>query len=161
MRIKHHPFYSILTQLFVALVSLFLCSTPVFYFIVSLGATERYAPYIYMAARTLRLLAAVVLSLAIHKRNQKIFVHNDLLRKKFVHFTLGYICLSIWLHFGNVTPTLYSTISHTIGIYNLETTPLFLAVLWEQLFAGDLYWSILLGLLIVFYMPTSRKTQDT
>lgn len=152
---EHNALLIQLKKIFVSILLLFLCSIPVFFLMVSLDTNA----YIYMSARILRFLLVIVIGCFIRKRNQKI-LNTEMLKMKFDYLILGIIIISLLLHYTNITPSLYGSISYSIGVYNLETTPLFLAVLWEQLFSGDLYWSILLCLSIVFLdcpTPIARK----
>lgn len=55
-----------------------------------------------------------------------------------------------FLHFTGTSQHVYGVISGMLWIYHPDKTPLPLAVVWEQLFSGDLYWVLLLCLAIVF-----------
>lgn len=155
METKNCHFAGIIRRIFVALILLFLCSTPIFYLIIA--KTDKIS--LYITVRSLRLLLAILIGYKIRRENLGIYSNNEPQRKKSASLTLGIICISILLHLVGITPRLYLTISHTIGIYGLRSIPLFLAILWEQLFSGDLYWSILLCLAMVFlkYPNIARK----
>lgn len=151
MRLEIRSVSRILVKTIVLIFVLFLVSTPVFYWIISSSANGRDFTYVYVTARSVRLIAALVMSYVIRKRHQEVLAQAVAQKKKLFNVLFCLICFSVFLRLHHTTSKLYSAISHMIGIYDSDVTPLFLTVLWEQLFAGDLYWSILLGLSIVFF----------
>lgn len=127
----------------VVMLILFLCSTPIAWI-----ATRSVLGSIILKAT--RFLLVIIISFIIRKRSKSIFDQNIAKRDKYLYIIIGAICVSVCLHYANISTTIYGTISHSIGIYH-ETMPPFLSILWEQIFAGDLFWSILVSLLIVFF----------
>lgn len=150
-------------KLFGVILLLFLCSIPILYFSIYFNSTgtDKVLTSVYVIARILRFLVLIVISCVIRKSSREILVCHMLLRKKVMNFVFCLICVSIWLHVVNITPPLYYTVSDMVGIYHLENTPLLLSVLWEQLFSGDLYWSILLSLSIVFFSCPTPPDKGT
>lgn len=146
-----NPLRSMLVKVLLPILVLFLCSIPVFYGIVLSSMAGGGYPYLYILARLFRFLLVIAISCIVCVRNQEILVQADAKRKTRFHFIVDGILVSILLHLTGVTTDLYWGLSNIIGIYHSEATPLFLSVLWEQLFAGDLYWGILVGLGIVFF----------
>lgn len=130
-------------NILVAMLLLFVCSVPIARF-AALSVSGS------IILKTIRLLLVIAISLIIRGKSREALDQNKSKRGMYVCIIIGFICASVCLHFSNATPWLYGVVSTSIGIYS-ERTPPFLTILWEQLFAGDLYWSILLSLVIVFF----------
>lgn len=133
----------VVLSIFVTMLTLFLCSIPIAWI-----ATRSVLGSIILKAT--RFLLVIIISFIIRKKSQGIFDQNKAKRDKYICIIIGAICVSVCLHYADITPKLYGTISYSIGIYS-EATPPFLSILWEQIFAGDLFWSILVSLTIVFF----------
>lgn len=162
MTIDNRSLFHVLMKMLVILLMLFLCSVPIFYLTVYYSIYSRDLSNVYIVARAIRFLAVILIGCIMRKRNQEILIQSGSFRKKLMNLILGLICVSIWLHYDNTTARLYHAVSDIVDISNLESTPLFLSVLWEQLFVGDFYWSILICLsimLVTFRLPTKRKLQ--
>ncbi len=134
----------VISSISVAMLFLFLCSTPIAWIATCSGVLGS------IILKATRFLLVIIISFIIRKRSQSIFAQSRAKKDKYLYIIIGAICVSVCLHYMNITTTLYGTISHSIGIYS-ETMPPFLSILWEQIFAGDLFWSILISLLIVFF----------
>lgn len=167
---NNYPLHRVLRNMFLSVLLLFLCSIPIFYLTVTAqlnaeGSKEIFYGNLYIALRGLRLLLAVLLGCFIRKKNQEILSYHEEKRKKFRNILLVWVGISVWLHIDGTTAHLYGTVSETLGIFQGKV-PVFLAVVWEQMLAGDLYWSILLCLVILFvgyrkpmmYKQTSSPT---
>lgn len=156
---KERSLYNILWCVFFLVLMIFLCSVPVFYIIVShdLKYAIKAFSYPYAITQLLRFIAVVIIACIIRTKYRSIFVQHDVQRKGFMNVIIFCICISILLHIGDITPHLYGVISAMLRIFEPETTPLFLTILWEQLFSGELYWSILLATTIVFFRQSPKK----
>ena len=140
------------------IVLLFLCSLPVFYLDVFLALQGTDLPYLYVACRGLRFLAVVLIAWSIRQKSRDA-LRTEPKSARFTWILLGLLCVSLALHVMDITPKLYFSISSTLGIYGERTVPLFFAVLWEQLFSGDFYWGILIGLTVVCFPAPGPKYQ--
>lgn len=134
----------------------FLCSTPLFYV---LAVVINVRGIVYIAARIVRLLLVAVIAYAIRKRNQEMIDQDEQRRKRFMIFTLVLVFVSICLHLSEISSDLYWSLCYKIGLLTDEIEP-FLGILWEQLFAGDLYWGILLSLFIVFFRKPKKHEAE-
>lgn len=136
---------NILKKLLMINLILFVCSTPFFYATIVLRID------IYVTLRLIRFISSITIGfLFCRKREELIFARNQL--SALTKICIGLVLVSIWLHSENTIHKLCFTISSTIGIHS-QGSPIFLRVLWEQLFTEDIYWSILLCLTIfLFYV---------
>lgn len=146
--------FPIFRKTFIYVILLFLLTIPIFYILIFYEKQGKYILYLYIIFRFFRFILLVVLGCLIRNKNKNVILFH----KKITVFFLGCIFISIWLHLENITIKLYFTISHLIGIYS-QGTPLFLAVLGEQLLSGDLYWGTLLCLTIVFFNLSPQYKQ--
>lgn len=152
---KNIYLYSILKKAILYTTILFLLTIPIFYMLIVCELNGRSIPNLYVSLRFLRLMLVLMPAFSIRKKNKDILFSNKETRK-FTVFFLGCIAVSILLHIENITPKLYRTISDTVGIYGHSNVPLLFSVLWEQMLSGDLYWSLLLSLLIIFFHPSPQ-----
>lgn len=153
--------YKVLALSFFGILLLFLLSVPVFYFIID-GTQAKIISdngLWYVAARALRFLLAGGLCCLIRRKNKAILLEDKALGKKVLAAFGAAICLCLILHFHGFSAHLYGTVSNMIGVYTNTESHLFLSVLWEQLFAGDLLWSLLLFLPILFLSRPAAKAR--
>lgn len=145
--------FRVLRNVCAAVLLVFLCTIPVFYGLTAAGlpAGGIYAPYII--ARLLRFpLMILPIGLVARARNRDLLAQADGQKDRGVIFTLTCVCIGIavFLHVSGTSQHIYGVISGMLWIYHPDKTPLPLAVVWEQLFSGDLYWILLLCLAVVF-----------
>lgn len=133
----------VVLNIFVAMSFLFLCSVPIAWI-----ATRSILGSIIL--KVTRFLLVIIISFIVRKKSQGIFDQSNAKRGRYMRIIVGAICVSVYLHYTNITFKIYGIISHSLGIYRETTSPL-LSILWEQIFGGDLYWSILVSLAIVFF----------
>lgn len=143
--------FSILKKIVVIVLLVFLCSIPFVYAIVLLEMNGSQSTHGYIVTRGIRLFLIAIVGLVVRKKNKKELSGIEAKKKLLMLCILGLICVSICLHVSHIPLKIYIATSHAIGIFDLNRVPLLISVLWEQLFAGDLYWSILLCLTIVFF----------
>lgn len=159
MTSKKRVLSGVFWQVFFSVLALFLCFTPVFYWIVlhNLERGDHRFSYPYAIVQILRFALVIGAACIIRNKNRNILVQYAAQGKTFMKVILSFLIIGIILRISNIIPHLYGEISALLQIYNLEVTPLFLAVLWEQLFAGALYWSVLLAMVIVLFRQKPEK----
>lgn len=139
--------YCCLRDSLAALFLLFLCSVPIAYITV---ASDSVWPYLYISMRIGRFILAAAVGFWVRRRYYKVIYKNEPLRKKSVFVVAVCICVGVLLHITNISEKLY--LSMFARIYSpVSNTDLLLAILCEQLFSGDLYWSILICIAIVCF----------
>ncbi len=152
MKKRWRPFVKLGAKMAAALLALFLCSVPLFYAVIfSVGGWQP-----YVAARVIRFLLAAGIGWRFRRKGLLLFGDWEPERKRALLFVSACIAVSLLLHVTGVTPGLYWTITSTLGMMGPRADGhIAPAVLWEQLFSGDLYWSILFCL--AFILVGSRK----
>ena len=152
MKKRWRPFVKLGAKMAAALLALFLCSVPLFYAVIfSVGGWQP-----YVAARVIRFLLAAGIGWRFRRKGLLLFGDWEPERKRALLFVSACIAVSLLLHVTGVTPGVYWTITSTLGMMGPQADGhIAPAVLWEQLFSGDLYWSILFCL--AFILVGSRK----
>lgn len=142
----------ILAKLVITLAAFYLCTTPVFYALIlaSLKEEGRLYSTLYLACRGIRILTIIAIGFAIRQKRKGIAFEDRQLTKA-TAFHVGLFCVSLFLQAHKVFLTLYSTVSHLIGVLPRDGLPSFFAVAWSEIFDGNLYWSSLLCLMVVFF----------
>lgn len=148
--------------LFAALLLLFLCSTLVFYpmiryFRAQAGEYNPWSPtanWIYIAVRAAWLVLALAVCNLVRKKNSAALDGCGPLRKKALTVSLAAFAVCALLDALWILDKAYFTVDAMIGV---TRWPLFLAVLWEQLFYGDMGWMLLVGSVILFLPAMGRK----
>ncbi len=102
--------------------------------------------WLYIGVRALFFLLVALTAFSFRKNVQAVLSKNEPRRKMVMAALLLVAAVSFCLHAADITPRIFYTITYSLSIYDL---PLFWAFLWEELFLGDLYWSILLSLVIL------------
>lgn len=149
----HKILFAVCIKLFI----LFFCLTPVFYYLNILQNISIHTViHLYIFARILRILLAFLICYVVRQKNKKVLINQNNQRKQILFIIIKCIFFYSLLTLGNIAPKIYRTLSYTLGMLPKAGEPSFLAVLWEQLLNGDLFWAILLGCVIVFF-PVSRK----
>lgn len=103
-----------------------------------------YPGYLYMAARLMRLTLCIALALPVRKR---LGAAGGAESGRICRFLLAALVLVTLLCMNGWGEKFYLAVSYRAGIYGPENAPLFLAVLWEQVFSVDLLYSALIGAL--------------
>ncbi len=111
----------------------------------------------YVGLRVLRFLLAGLLCWLIGRKNKGLFLQNPEQCKKILKVFAAAIVLCLIFHFDGFFAHLYGKVSNMIGVYTNAESHLFLSVLWEQLFNGDLLWSVLLCFPLLFAGNLSKK----
>ncbi len=152
-------FRQVLASTFLKVLLLFLLSVPVFYFIdvaTSKGANDSIV-YLNLGLRALRFLLVGALCWLTGRKNKGLFLQNPEQCKKILKVFAAAIVLCLIFHFDGFFAHLYGKVSNMIGVYTNAESHLFLSVLWEQLFNGDLLWSVLLCFPLLFAGNLSKK----
>lgn len=79
---------------------------------------------------------------------------DDTMRKRMLMVVLVLTLVCILLEMNKGLSKFYWGISDSLGIYE-NNMPFFLTVLWEQLFYGDMGWTLLLCFVLLF-LPVGR-----
>lgn len=125
-----------------AILSLFLISVPITY--MSVVANNAWQ-YLYISMRAVRILLVFAIGYLFRKRYYSIISNNEFSRKKIMLFLVILIFISLLLHISGMSEKLYFSISSSLRIFWVESKfNILKAVLWEQFFCGDFYYSILL-----------------
>lgn len=140
----------VLASTFLKVLLLFLLSVPVFYLIVASQLKGADYSLWYVGLRVLRFLLAGLLCWLIGRKNKGLFLQNPEQCRKILKVFAAAIVLCLIFHFDGFFAHLYGKVSNMIGVYTNAESHLFLSVLWEQLFNGDLLWCMLLFLPILF-----------
>lgn len=149
--------YKILFSVCIQLLLLFCLTSPVSYYLLTLQNVSIHTVIrMYIIARILRIFFALLICYAIRKKNERTLIDQNNQRKQILSIVIRSIFFYMFLMISNISTTIYGIVTSTLGMFPEEGPPSFLAVLWEQLFYGDLFWAILLGCVIVFF-PISKK----
>lgn len=130
----------------------YLCTIPVFYVALHLELSGLF----YMTVRIARFLVIAVITYVVCRRNQEEFSRHMSKRSVAIAFP-WLICAGLFLGLDDLYPKLYFTVSSSIGIYDQNAAPLFVALLWEQIFSGDLFWSTVLCVSITLGFLITRE----
>ena len=147
----------VLASTFLKVLLLFLLSVPVFYLIVAAQLKGADYGLWYVGLRVLRFLLAGLLCWLTGRKNKGLFLQNPEQCKKILKVFAAAIVLCLIFHFDGFFAHLYGKVSNMIGVYTNAESHLFLSVLWEQLFNGDLLWSVLLCFPLLFAGNLSKK----
>lgn len=150
--------FDLLVRVFMGLLLLYLISLIPFTIIIFQDSGEG-IPYAYILARVLRIVLGIALCWVIRNRTRKALTFITVRRIWLEVIILGILVVSIFLFLCGAGDKFYYTITDVIGLYPLSRAPVFLAILWEQLFSIDFFWSILLGIAILLF-PISAKHAD-
>ena len=142
----------LLRKILLSLVILYLCTMPLFYAEILAALRGGWSsPNPNLACRGIRFLAVIAVSWIIRKKRKETAFQDRQLSKATM-FHIGLFCLSLLLQAHKVFLLLDMTISHMIGITPREGLPSFFAVLWSEIFSsGNLFWSTLLCMTVVFF----------
>lgn len=148
--------------LLAALVLLYLCSTLVFYPMIRLFRAQAgennpwsiTANWTYIAVRGAWLMLALAVCGLVRKKTHSALEDCGPLRKKALTVSLAAFGVCALLDALWILDKAYFTVDAMIGV---RRWPLFPAVLWEQLFYGDLGWMLLIGCVILFLPGMGRK----
>ncbi len=147
----------VLASTFLKVLLLFLLSVPVFYLIVAAQLKGADYSLWYVGLRVLRFLLVGALCWLTGRKNKGLFLQNPEQCKKILKVFAAAIVLCLIFHFDGFFAHLYGKVSNMIGVYTNAESHLFLSVLWEQLFNGDLLWSVLLCFPLLFAGNLSKK----
>ena len=145
-----------LRALFVAfnqILLVFLCSTPIFCILIDhsrFGVTGALA-FVVITVRVIRFFLAIALTYRVRKMISDL---DDTMRKRMLMVVLVLTLVCILLEMNKGLSKFYWGISDSLGIYE-NNMPFFLTVLWEQLFYGDMGWTLLLCFVLLF-LPVGR-----
>lgn len=147
---KKHLIYVLLFGVFVRLLLLFLCLTPVFYMFVYSGV------YVYLGLKTFRFLLALTVCYLLRRKQKEVLVNHPVQQK--IIFFSSVLCMVICfvLNMGGTVDKFYLWLSHVFGILP-NGVPDFLVVLWEQLFSSEFLWTVLICCVLVFSPVTKRN----
>lgn len=118
-----------------------------FYLVISgeLGTDPPHGvPYAYIALRLLRF--ALCLAFSLLARRKLIGAGGVEIKTACLSILLVLLFVTL-LYMSGWGEKFYLAVSYRAGIYGPENAPLFLAVLWEQVFSVDLLYSALIGAL--------------
>lgn len=135
-KLENHVYYRMLKRVFIINAVLSVCAAPVVYAILLFMSED-----IYLLFRLIKFISMILIGFLFCRKREEIVSRDQVLKS--TALSLSLIFVSLWLEFQKIPHKFYLTVSSTIGIYN-QGTPLFLTVLWEQIFSGDLYWSMIL-----------------
>ncbi len=143
----------LLLSSFTGILLIYLISTLPFYVIVRgqiAGNRVWYIEYGDFIARGVRFAACAGLCLFVRRKWDDIGSADPVRRKAFF-VVLACMAVLVLLCMSGRFDTVYRTVAYTIGIYDLDRTPMVLAILWEQIFMSDFAAGVLLGFAVLTY----------
>lgn len=154
MSIKKHSMGKLFLFMFSVLLILFSLSIPIAYFDAACARHGKEIQFpIYMAMRGMRFAGVILLGWMLRKKYRAALAEKDSTCKYVMAAVVLCIFIGILPFLHNLWNQIYSTVfSRILFVPSVSSARLFLAVLWEQFFAGDLFWCILLCTSIIF-MP--------
>lgn len=150
----------ILIRLFLlAVLLLFLCSTAVFYAMVShdLASENQNSFILYLAVRALRFLFVLAVCFFLRQKNKDMLVRYNSKRKWFFPVFLIITCIYTMLCVSGIIASSCRKIFLVITGLLPQETPLLPKVVLEQFISSDLLLTVLFGLLVLFFPGFKRS----
>lgn len=151
MQKKDSTVRTILIMEFAALLGVFLLSVPIAYWDVARARAGNEIGFLYLALRAARFLAALALGWALRKRNAAALAEREPACRRVTAVVAGCALLGVLPFLRDAGAQLYATVQFgCLLVPPVSALRLLVAVLWEQFFAGDLFWCALICTATVF-----------
>lgn len=152
---------TILFTEFAALLGVFLLSVPVAYWDVACARAGNEIRFLYPALRAARFLAVLALGWTLRKRNAAALAEREPACRHVMAVVAGSALLGVLPFLRDAGAQLYATVQDgSLLVPPVSAFRLLLAVLWEQFFAGDLFWCALICTATVFAQMKIPRAAD-
>jgi len=157
MLLKGNSIRGIIARAFGCTVVLFLISCPVAYLDLLATVAGKNIPFSYLILRLIRFSLAVFIGYKLRVNNHAMIAQNEPMRKRVLIGIAAALLLAGVLIFTRFGETVYMTLTYRLGLSTPPKSMYFWAISWEQLFSGDLFWSILACVSVAFFKNPIKK----
>lgn len=141
----------------------FLLFVPVFFFLAKQDLLDNEAKYgiiyAYITTRLFRAFLTVLVGIVIRKKRDALLTCNEKMRRTAFAAVLACGVVSAFLYGNGCRSAIYYSLARKMGVFDLSHTPMAITVLWEQLFDGYLWWSLLLSFAIILFPSNLRRSR--